>query len=72
MGEGDAAPCFLTQCEQSLGQNSARVIISHSQETHGGSRHIPNITRTHNLERPGSSLEEGSLFKGTGELGTGV
>lgn len=30
MGEGDAAPCFLTQCEQSLGQNSAHVTISHS------------------------------------------
>lgn len=38
----------------------------------GGSRHIPNITRTHNLERPGSSLEEDSLLKGAREPSANV
>lgn len=37
-----------------------------------GSRHILNITRTHNLERHGSSLEEDSLLKGARERSADV
>lgn len=69
MGEGFAAPRFLRQCEQALGQtlgNSSTPGPFPQSEARRGSRHIPNI-RTHNLERLGSSLEEQSLLKGARE-----
>lgn len=75
MDDGVAAPGFLRQCEKALGQtleNSSTWVPFPQPRARGGSRHIPNITMTHNLERPGSSLEEGSLLKDSRERSADV